>query len=316
MTSQPGLTPSSALRGAVDLGALATAREAAQKAEQRRNDPTASALIVDVTEASFQVDVIDQSQTVPVVVDLWAEWCGPCKQLSPILERLAQEYAGRWVLAKVDVDAEQGIAAAFRVQSIPTVMAVLQGKVIPLFQGAVPEAQVRQYLEEVLRVAEESGMTGAVDTGAGAVDTGAGQVGAQPAEDPRWDQAETAIDLGRWDDAVALYAELAAVDNQRAHDAARQVELLRRVDGLDLAAAIAASDAVPDDLDKASAAADGLLAQGQAEEAFDRLLVVVRATSGAERDAARQRLVDMFGLVGDADPTVQAARLRLANALF
>jgi putative thioredoxin len=145
-SQQPNPASNIPLRGAVDLSALAQQRQAQQRRDAVMGDaPTG--VVVDVTEATFQAEVIDRSQTVPVVLDLWAEWCGPCKALSPILETLAVEYAGQFVLAKVDVDAEQRIAAAFQVQSIPSVFAVVGGQPVPLFQGALPEPQIRQYLD-------------------------------------------------------------------------------------------------------------------------------------------------------------------------
>ena len=117
--------------GAVDLGALAAAREAQAQAEQRAAsraaDPSAPSVVIDVTDASFQADVMELSMQVPVVLDLWATWCQPCRTLSPILERLAEAAGGRWVLAKVDVDANPAIAQAFQVQSIPSVFAVVGG---------------------------------------------------------------------------------------------------------------------------------------------------------------------------------------------
>lgn len=304
MTTQPN---SGFLRGAVDLGALAAAREAEQQAQQRAADPTASKVIIDVTDAGFETDVIAASMNVPIIVDLWATWCGPCKQLSPILEKLAIEYAGRWILAKVDVDAQQQIAAAFRVQSIPTVVAVLQGQVLPLFQGALPEGQVRQYIDEVLRVAAEAGLDGSVDTGGQAVPE-------EPVEDTRWDDAADAIEAGDWDRAVELYEQLKSVDAEQAQAALAQVALVRRTEGVDPAAALAAADADPSNLDLAKVAADVEVAQGQPEAAFERLLVVVRAS--ADKAPARDALVELFGLVGDSDPAVIAARTKLANALF
>lgn len=310
MTTQPN---PNLLRGAVDLGALAAAREAQEQAAARKADPDAAAVIIDVTEATFESDVISASQSVPVVVDLWATWCGPCKQLSPMLEKLAVEFNGRWILAKVDVDAEQQIAAAFRVQSIPTIVAVIKGQVVPLFQGALPEAQVRQYIEELLRVAAEAGVTGAAQPDGGPDAPGAEQ---GPQEDSRWDEAADAIEAGNWDAAVSLYEQLRSVDPGQADAAIAQIALVRRTEGVDPVSAMAAADASPTDLGKARVAADLEVAQGQPERAFDRLLVVVRATTGDDKAAARDALVDLFALVGDGDPSVVSARTKLANALF
>src|SRR5258708_5439532 len=119
--------------------------------------------VFDVTEAAFETDVLERSRTVPVVMDLWADWCGPCKQLSPVLERLANEAAGAWVLAKVDVDANPQLSAALQVQIIPMVLAVIGGQLAPGFLGALPEAQVRQWLDQVLQVAQQLGLPGAGD---------------------------------------------------------------------------------------------------------------------------------------------------------
>lgn len=306
------------MQGVVDLGALAAAREAQAKAEERRaqNPPGApSAVSIDATEASFQADVIDQSFVVPVVVDLWATWCGPCKQLSPVLEKLAQEYAGRFVLAKVDVDANPRISQAFQVQSIPTVVALIKGQPVPLFQGALPEASVRQVLDELLRVAAENGLGAEPPTDA---DGDVMAVDAEPVEDARFDAAFDAIERADWDAADAAYREVLAQDPADADAQAGlgQVALLRRTDGVDPEAALARADAEPDSVEAQAVAADVELLTGRVEQAFERLVGLVRRTSGDDRAAAREHLVGLFALVGDTDPRVTAARTALANALF
>src|SRR6266550_2635038 len=152
------------LYGAVDLGARKAAAQRAQEAS-RPGGPdgtgAANGHVFDVTEATFEADVLERSRTVPVVMDLWAEWCGPCKQLSPVLEKLAAEADGAWVLAKVDVDANPQLSAALQVQSIPMVVAVVGGQLVPGFLGALPEAQVKQWLSQVLQVAKQIGLPGA-----------------------------------------------------------------------------------------------------------------------------------------------------------
>src|SRR5215467_14758634 len=165
------------LYGAVDLGARKAASERAQQASQGGGpggpgSPNGGH-VFDVTDATFEADVIERSRTVPVVMDLWAEWCGPCKQLSPVLEKLAAEANGAWVLAKVDVDANPQLSAALQVQSIPMVVAVVGGQLVPGFLGALPEAQVRQWLGQLMQLAEQLGMPSAAGAG-GADQAGAG----------------------------------------------------------------------------------------------------------------------------------------------
>jgi thioredoxin len=152
--------------GAVDLSSLAP-RPAPSAGGAAGDGGSGSAtagtgVVIDVTEADFQTSVIDTSMTVPVVIDFWADWCGPCKQLSPVLERLATAAGGKWVLAKIDLDANPRLGQAFQVQSIPAIFAVVKGQPIPLFQGALPEADVQRYLDELLRVAAENGVNGRV----------------------------------------------------------------------------------------------------------------------------------------------------------
>jgi len=312
------------MRGAVDLGALATARQnaadAQERAAQRAADPQAATveLSYDVTEATFQSEVIDKSFQVPVVVDLWATWCEPCKQLSPLLEKLVEEDAGTWLLAKVDVDAQQAIGAAFQVQSIPSIVAIVKGQPVPLFQGALPEAQVRQFLTELLKVAATAGLTGLGNETAPPV-TGQADAVAEPSEsDARFDAAFDAFEAGDWDGAEAAYRAVLATDPAEPDALAGliRVELMRRTDGVDPQAALATSDATPEDVTAASLAADIDLLNGDARAAFARLIQTVRLTSGDERAKAREHLVGLFDLVGASDPDVVSARTALANALF
>ena len=148
------------LYGAVDLGARQAAAQRSQQAAARSGEPVGSpgGNVIDVTEETFNVDVVERSRSVPVILDLWAEWCGPCKQLSPVLENLATEAAGDWVLAKIDIDANPQLRSALQVQSIPMVMAVAGGQVVDGFLGAMPEAQVRQWVGQVMQVAAQMGM--------------------------------------------------------------------------------------------------------------------------------------------------------------
>lgn len=308
------------LQGAIDLGAVAAARDAqakaAQAAAQRAADPVASNLIIDVTTPSFEADVIARSMTVPVVVDLWATWCEPCKQLSPILEKLALEYDGRWILAKVDVDAEQQIAAAFQVQSIPAVFVVIGGQVAPMFQGAMPEAQVRQVLEALLLEAEKAGITGRVGTDPGATkDSSDANQEQQLPSDPRFDAAEAALESGDWDMAAAAYKEILAVTpgDAIAKIGLLNVNLLQRTDGRDLAADI---DNLTLETESVLRAGDSTFLLGEFAGAFALLIEHLRNVSGAERDQTRERVLELFEIAGPSDPAVVKARIALTNALF
>ena len=303
---QPGPALSAALSGAVDLAAVKARSEAAARAAEAPA-PTTGEYVIDVTEATFQAAVIDRSFQVPVLMDLWADWCQPCKQLSPILERLANEAAGRWVLAKVDTEANPRIAQALQVQSIPTVYAVIGGQLVPGFQGALPEPQVREFVAAVLQAAEQANLTG----------PGGATPPAEVPSDPRFDAAEQALAQGDYDTAAKNFQSIldAEPGNADAAVALRQIALLQRVDKLD-PTSVAKADANPDDVGGQLAAADHALSAGDVDAAFARLLATLRRVHGDERDTVRDRLVEYFEILGPDDPRVAPARRALASALF
>jgi len=311
--SDPRTTPSIFTRGAVDLSAL---RGPAPSEGQPATPPAAAPAarpggpngvppapsggpetIIEVTEANFQATVLERSMATPVILDFWADWCEPCKQLSPILERLAAEGGGSWLLGKVDVDANPRLAQALRVQGIPMVVAVVGGQLVEGFTGVLPEAQVRQYVDAVLK---------------------AGGISVEPPEDPRLDAADDALMTGDLDAAEAAYKKILAESptDMAAESGLAQVDLYRRVSGVDAATAMAKAAASPDDLDAQRLAADIEVLSGQAPEAYERLVSLVRRSSGDERDTVRKHLLSLFSVAGPDDPAVATARRALARALF
>ena len=301
------------MRGAIDLGALAQSRKAQSVASEALANAPAG-VVIDVNEQDFQQKVIDISKTVPVIVDLWAEWCGPCKQLSPLLEKLAAEYKGRFVLAKVDVDANPRLSQMFQVQSIPAVFAVIGESAGPLFQGAIPEAELRQVIEEVLRIAAEQGVSGTINT---EVQDEISPVIEEEQIDPRLEAAFNAIEKGDFVAANNSYKEML---NQNPAD---QVALagLAQVGLLERASKLNPNDVLQKASDRKDFAsqmdlADLELMKGNPGAGFAVLINAIKISSGEERDKLRARLLELFIVVGDGDPEVIKARRDLASALF
>jgi putative thioredoxin len=314
---------SAALSGAVDLSGLkaradatktAPPAAAAPQAQQDGAPSTNGAFVIDVTEATFQAEVVERSLQVPVIVDLWAEWCGPCKQLSPVLERLAQAGNGAWILAKVDVDANPRIAQLFGVQSIPTVVAIAGGQPVEAFAGAQPEPQVKQWIAALLDALRDR------LPGISAAESGAPAGDEEPLpepEDPRFAAAEDAFEQGDYAAAEAAYQKILDAEpaNEQAKAALAQVRFLARAEAADPSVVVRA-DTSPEDIDAQLAAADVELASQKVEQAFARLLGVIRRTAGTDRDRARTHLVELFGLFPAEDPSVAKARRELASALY
>jgi putative thioredoxin len=272
--------------------------------------------VIDVTSADFATAVLQTSHQIPVVVDLWAEWCGPCKVLGPVLERAAQEAGGRWLLAKLDVDQSPQIAQQLGVQGIPTVVAFRDGKEVDRFTGALPEAQVKGFIERLLP-SELDLATAEADA---ALDAGDDDKAAEIyrgvlAQDPAHQEAGLSLagmllENDDRDGALEVLARLAPTE------AVKQLQAFARLGGEsgDLAeleqAAASGGPAARLALGRAQAAA------GDSETAIATLMGVIGERTEPESDEARSTLLDLFELLGGDNPIVSATRRRLANGLY
>jgi len=308
------------LRGAIDLSPLVARQNAqsapapAQPASPDGAAPATSNVVVEVGDAEFP-QLIELSRTVPVVVALVASWSTPSQDLVTSLRRAAESAAGRFLLAVVDSDASPQVAAAFQVESIPTVVAVVGGSPVPLFAGVLPDDRLLPLLEQLLELAVQNGVTGTVP-GAPA----AAEAPAEPEPEPLpplHQEAYAAIDQGDYAEAARLFRTAIAQDprDAAAPAALAQVELLDRLRTVPGdARESAASD--PKDVQAALAVADLDVSGGHVDDAFARLLEAFAAAAPDDRTAIRTRLLDYFALTGADDPRVAAARRRLATLLY
>ncbi|RJU03068.1 co-chaperone YbbN [Arthrobacter frigidicola] len=305
--------PSMNLHGAVDLAAVKARAEAAARPAADR-PAAASPYIVQVTEQTFP-QLIQLSATVPVIVDLGASWSEQSAQVSAVLEAAAIDFDGRFLLAKADLQAQPQIAQAFQAQAAPTVVAVVKGQPVPMFEGALPTEQIRAFIDELLKVAEANGVTGTLNDGAQAP---AAAPAPEPELPPLHQEAFDAIEAGNYAAAAAAYRRALAEQPADADAKAglAQVELMQRLEGADAAAVRTAGAERPDDVEAQLAVADLDLSGGHVEDAFARVTSFIARSGGEDKETARKRLLELFEIVGPTDPRVTKARAALARALF
>jgi putative thioredoxin len=260
---------------------------------------------------------LESSMNAPVLLVVYSPAQAPeTAQLAADLETIAEELEGRVLLAKVDVDATPQLAQALQIPSVPLVALVVQGRMMPLLQDSPPIDQLRPLIDQVLQQMATQGITGRHQPLTGSApaggDDGEGYV------DPRYAPAEDALAAGDVDRAVAEYQKLVDANpaDSEAAGGLAMAKVLQRTQGVDAATARAAAAADQDDVDAQTLCADLDMLGGHVEDAFTRLVELVRRTSGAERDRARTHLLGLFAAVGDDDPRVLSGRRALASALF
>jgi putative thioredoxin len=277
---------------AVDLSSLGKPKAA----------PTEAMPGLEVTAANLTAEFLPLSRTKPVIVIAWSVRSPESIEMVKTLGTLETSYQGSWALARLDIDAEPQVAQAFQTKSVPYALALIGEQMVPLFEQSYPEAQIRLVLDKVLTLAGEQG------------------VGSAPVEvsEPEEDEAMAALESGDFKTAEVAYKKLLArkPTDSFAKLGLAQTQLLIRTDGLDLATIIKEASDSPSDIALQLQAADMEIANGGVEAAFNRLLHIVKATSGDERTRAREHLLTLFVLVDPSDPRLAAARSALANALF
>ncbi len=293
--------------GAVDLSAL----------KQPASRPASSgggSYVVDITEQNFQSAALEASMQHVVVLSLWSPRSPQSAEFNGLLSKVTNSFDGQIVLAQVDVDSNPAIAQALDAKGVPMVVGLVKGQPVPLFTGTLDEAEVLRYFSELIKVAAENGLTGRAQP-AGAADADAEE---EEPDDPRFAAADEAFGAGDFATAVAEYEKLLAQYPADAEIGERLagVKLLARTTGVDLQTARKAAADAPDDLEAQMLVADLDVSGGHVDDAFDRLIQLVKRTGGDDRENVRTRLVELFTIVGVADPRVAAARRALASALF
>jgi putative thioredoxin len=271
-----------------------------------------------VGEQALRTDVVEKSMSVVVLVSFWSAESPTSMEINATLSALADEFAGRFLFARVDVGAQPELATALGIPQVPLVVAALRGQLAPLMQEALPEAEMRLVLDQVLQAAAANGVAGVADPVVQSPQEGGldDDLASEPLS--RYPEAEDALLAGDLDAAIEGYSAAlqASPGDAEATVGLARAQLLKRTAGVDPSAARATAAATPDDVGAQTLVADLDLLGGHIEDAFGRLIELVRRTSNAERDAARKHLVELFGVVGDGDPLVVKARQQLASALF
>nr|WP_238391836.1 tetratricopeptide repeat protein [Mycolicibacterium sp. CBMA 230] len=255
---------------------------------------------IEITEANLEAEVLIRSGEVPVVVLLWSPRSDSSVQLGQALSALAAEDGGTWSFGTVNVDTSPRIAQMFGIQGVPTVVALVGGQPVTSFEGGQPAEQLRRWVDMLLR-----------ETAGGGAEGEAEQV------DPALAQAREFLDTGDFDGALAAYQAILDADpaHVEAKGAVQQIAFLQRASA-QRPEAVRLADATPDDIDLAFAAADVQLFQRDVDGAFNRLIALIKKTSGDDRTRVRTRLIELFDLFDPADPEVIAGRRNLANALY